>query len=65
MALEGQMLWALLTLLGVARAWGDFTAANPLTSVFVAAMALLLVGGVTLYATMESRRRQAQWSSHG
>ncbi|HST03364.1 MAG TPA: hypothetical protein VLQ48_01365 [Chloroflexia bacterium] len=56
--LESQMLALVLILVSVVRAWSDFNQSNVLTWVFIVGISLLLVGVLTLYITMESRRRR-------
>ena len=60
--IEAQMVALVLILVGAARAWGEFhVASNPLAVIgFIAGLAALLGGAVTLYGVMEmQRRRQA------
>ena len=45
-----------LILIGVARAWRDFDAANPLTWVFVGFLVFLVAGFVALLVVMDTRR---------
>ena len=55
--LAGAVLAALI-LAGIARAWGDFDQSNPLTWVYVALIALTLLGFAALYLGMEAYRRR-------
>jgi len=47
-----------LILAGIARAWDDFDPSNPLTWVYVALIALTLLGFAALYLGMEAYRRR-------
>lgn len=55
--LESQALGVALVLLGVMRARGDFDSGKITTWIFVGGLALLLLGLLTLYASMEVRAR--------
>lgn len=63
---QGQALAQLLILIGVARAWGDFNPANPLTELYVGGVVVWLAAVATLYITMELRvRRQRRMAPRG
>lgn len=53
--LHSQVIGLALILVGAARAWSDFDRANPLTYAFVAGLALLLAGLVTLWLACQAR----------
>jgi len=48
-----------LILLGVVRAWGDFKLRNPVTWIYLASLAGLVVALPALYITIERRRTVA------
>ena len=54
--LQAQAFSLLFILIGVARAWGEFTSSSPFTYAFVGGLAGLLVGLVSTYLLMEARR---------
>jgi len=53
--LQSQAVGIALIMLGVARAWGNFDAARPVTWLFVGGMGALLAGIIALYVGMEAR----------
>lgn len=57
LSVQSQLLGFALVLVGVARAWGDFDAANPLTYGVVVGMVLYLCAIAVLYVGMERRHR--------
>jgi len=54
--LQAQAFSLFLILVGVARAWDEFTPASPLTYLFVGGLGFLFVGIISTYLLMETRR---------
>jgi len=54
--IESQSIALVLILISTARAWSNFDTSNPLTWVFIAGIALLLLAVGTLYFVMQSMR---------
>lgn len=54
---QASVMWMLLLLVAIARAWGDFDQANPLTWVYIGSIVGTLAGMAALYVAMEARRR--------
>ncbi len=57
--LQSQVLGVALILLAAARAWDDFDTSRPMTWVFTAGLAGLLVGLIALHLAMDARRKVA------
>jgi hypothetical protein len=55
--LQSQALSLILIMIGAARAWDDFAPTQPMTWIVIGGMFLLLVVIVSLYLSLEARRR--------
>ena len=59
-ALQSQAVGVVLILIGIVRAWSDFTAANAMTWLFVGGMSVLLVAISVLYVVFELQRARTR-----
>jgi hypothetical protein len=55
---EGSLLWSVLLLVGIARAWADFDFERPAAWVFAGGLVCSTVGMASYYLWLESRRRR-------